>query len=307
MPAINRHPERLHPRLPVGVMLWFAGDSLPGVVNAAACAIFGCTEDQLLHDGWLSSVHPLDEPALLTAFAELASRQDRPVVLELRIARGRSVRLTMMPYLDDEGNPTVMGAFVDLTPTRVAEEKLAFMSMHDPMTGLPNRSLFLDHVARLITDYDSHVCILHVDLDQFQLINDAYGGIIGDTLIRHVARRLEYCRPRHGMLARLAGDEFLIVAPGTHVNDAMVLAGNIQSTVSQAIYVDDNRFQITACVGVAAAERGVDADGLLRDASTAMHAAKRHSRARLSANEKAWTDGRPRCKGHAGEHGTTNG
>ena len=177
----------------------------------------------------------------------------------------------------------------ELTDQAVAtmRDKLAHMALHDPLTGLANRTLLVQTLTQTLGRRPragrEHVGVLFLDLDNFKLINDAFGHAGGDELLQEVAGRVT-ARLRSGdLVARIGGDEFLIVLQG--VNDPAELdtaAQRLRSSFKVPFHVVGADTRISASIGVASAELGVPsaAEDLIREADLAMYEAKRRGRGR---------------------------
>jgi diguanylate cyclase (GGDEF)-like protein len=159
------------------------------------------------------------------------------------------------------------------------QEELAFLATHDPLTGLPNRTLILDRVEQmLVRSRRSHapVAALFIDLDNFKAINDTLGHGAGDELLRAVCARLQAVVRDIDALGRLGGDEFVIVAEGMSLDAGPeLIAERLLDSLTQPFELSgaDHRLTVTASVGIATGDRGC-AEDLLRDADIAMYRAK---------------------------------
>jgi diguanylate cyclase (GGDEF)-like protein/PAS domain S-box-containing protein len=187
---------------------------------------------------------------------------------------------------NDKGDPLRMaGSQTDITQRKIAEQRLQHEAIHDVLTGLPNRALFMDLLARSLarakrrTDYLFGV--LFLDLDRFKMINDSLGHMIGDQLLIAMARRLERCLRPGDVVARLGGDEFTILLDDIHdVNDALRIADRIQHELRQPFQLGGQEVFTTASIGIALSVAGYDhPEDLLRDSDTAMYRAKAMGRA----------------------------
>jgi diguanylate cyclase (GGDEF)-like protein/PAS domain S-box-containing protein len=167
----------------------------------------------------------------------------------------------------------------DLTEIKASEERVRHMALHDHLTGLPNRQLFLDRLdqaLRRAKRVGGHVALIYIDLDHFKGLNDAYGHAHGDRVLVETGLRLRSCVRESDTVARLGGDEFVVVLPDLLlIEDALPVAAKIQ----QSLYDPDTgggRLFLGASVGVACyPEHGLDQDTLLALADTAMYEAKR--------------------------------
>jgi diguanylate cyclase (GGDEF)-like protein len=171
------------------------------------------------------------------------------------------------------------------------EEELAFLATHDPLTGLPNRTLIVDRVEQMLARSarnQTPVAALFVDLDNFKSINDTLGHSVGDELLQGVAERLRGVVRQVDAVGRLGGDEFVVIA-GELSTDAgpELVAERLLEALGQPFKLgaDGNtRVMVTASIGIAAGER-TSADELLRDADIAMYQAKWDGKSRFAVFE----------------------
>ncbi len=182
------------------------------------------------------------------------------------------------------------GSQTDITERKTAEQRLRYEALHDALTSLPNRNLFLSRLESAVRQLKRRqayaFAVLFLDLDRFKVINDSLGHLIGDRLLNAVARRLEVCLREGDMVARLGGDEFAILLDDlSHVREAEMVAERILaelqrpfSLVGQEVYSDVSiGITLGANQGVEGADRLPDyerAEEVLRDADTAMYRAK---------------------------------
>jgi len=158
-------------------------------------------------------------------------------------------------------------------------------SLHDPLTRLPNRALLterLEHAVALATRSQRVVAVLYVDLDHFKAVNDEFGHDVGDRLLVAVAGRLSGVLRAGDTLARLSGDEFVILCEGLErAKSAEHVAERVTNAMEREFRLDDKSLTVTASVGIALAGSGEDVPGgLLRDADFAMYQAKQGGGAR---------------------------
>ncbi len=168
-------------------------------------------------------------------------------------------------------------AIRDLSERYRSEAKIAHMARHDPVTDLPNRVLLCERLAQALYTRrrDEHVAVMYLDLSRFKSINDAFGRAVGDILLRKVARRLLACVRESDMVARIGGDEFVIIQccpdPWRQAAD---LAERVIGVVGAPYEVNGHDVRLTTSVGIAVPNEGVTADELIGQAAMALRAAK---------------------------------
>lgn len=198
------------------------------------------------------------------------------------LVRGLAVR-------DPSGSAYRMaGSQTDITARKVTEERLQQGALHDALTGLPNRTLFVDRLrmamnrARRNPDY--RFAVLYMDLDRFKIINDGLGHLAGDQLLVEVGRNLRGCLRAADTVARLSGDEFaLLVEDVGDEAEAMAFADRILALFSSPFRLEGHEIFTSASIGIALLRDAHEAPSdMLRDADTAMYHAKGHGRSRAS-------------------------
>ncbi|HZI99263.1 MAG TPA: EAL domain-containing protein [Gemmatimonadaceae bacterium] len=181
----------------------------------------------------------------------------------------------------------------DLSLRRQTQEHLLYSTLHDALTGLPNRSLFterLRHAMRRAARHpDDLFAVLFLDLDRFKDINDNLGHFAGDELLRAVARRLEACIRPEDTVARLSGDEFAILLESiTDTSDAGRVAERIEEALSFPINLAGAEVTTSASMGIVTSSMAHDQpEQLLRSADMAMYRAKAAGRARYEMFDRA--------------------
>ena len=183
----------------------------------------------------------------------------------------------------------VRGTLQDLSEHKQIERQMRALAYYDGLTGLPNRALFKDQLARAVRQAGrdaGRVAVMFLDLDRFKQINDSLGHPVGDALLKAVATRLNGCLrggdnlgrndEESGATARLGGDEFTVMLTGlAQAEDAAKVAQRIVEAMARPFAVDGHELFVTASVGVAVyPEDGADVDTLLKNADVAMYNAK---------------------------------
>jgi diguanylate cyclase (GGDEF)-like protein len=177
----------------------------------------------------------------------------------------------------------------DMSARHDLERELYHRALHDPLTGLPNRALLDDRleqaVARLRRAAPGEALVVcYVDIDRFKSVNDTFGHEAGDRVVREVARRLAHAVRPGDTVARVGGDEFVIVCPDTGPTALEEIASRLQATIAEPIALPAHVIEVTASIGIASAhDPATPPAQLVRDADVAMYRAKRSGRGRVFA------------------------
>jgi diguanylate cyclase (GGDEF)-like protein/PAS domain S-box-containing protein len=171
----------------------------------------------------------------------------------------------------------LLAMVADVTEQRSAEEALRRQALHDVLTGLPNRALFMERLTRAAARQERAeegvVAVLFLDLDHFKVVNDLHGHEVGDGVLVEVAGRLEQAVRATDTVARLGGDEFAVICEGADTATASLVASRIQEAFKDPVSVAGERFPVSVSIGVALSPP-YSADSLLRYADSAMYHAK---------------------------------
>jgi diguanylate cyclase (GGDEF)-like protein/PAS domain S-box-containing protein len=247
---------------------------------------------------WLGRVHPDDRDALTQALDAHLTGPSEHFEYEHRIqhrdgsyrwmlTRGDAVR-------DIHGHATrVVGSQTDVTPRKEAERRLQHDAMHDALTGLPNRVLFLDRLDQAIRRSRRHqpdrcAAVLFLDLDRFKVVNDSLGHHIGDELLKAVAVRLQATLRPNDSVARLSGDEFtLLLDDVCDAREATMIAERVQQSLKVPFELDGRELFIDASIGIAVAHADSAPAEVMRDADVAMYRAKADGKGRHAVFDAA--------------------
>jgi len=171
-----------------------------------------------------------------------------------------------------------VGFFSDITERKKHEEKIAWQANHDALTGLSNRKYFLDCLERSVLNARLHglrLAVLFIDLDGFKLVNDTYGHEVGDLLLKWVAELLQKTVRRNDVVARMGGDEFVVMIEISGNADAKLVANKLIETLLLPQRLAGHEIHFGASIGVALfPEDGQEPSDLLRRADEGMYAAK---------------------------------
>jgi diguanylate cyclase (GGDEF)-like protein/PAS domain S-box-containing protein len=242
-------------------------------------------------EAWFERVHAQDLQPLKAALDDHVSGKIEHFQHEHRIRHenGR-YRWMLCRGVAVRGADTVAtriaGSLTDITERAATQEYLRRAALHDALTGLPNRTLFLELLSQALDQSkrrpERRFAVLFLDVDRFKIINDSLGHLAGDELLISVSRRLESCLREGDALARLGGDEFTILLSDLeHVSQATVIAERIQTSLQTPLLVGGREVFTSASIGIAFS--GADysnPEDIMRDADTAMYRAKTLGKAR---------------------------
>ncbi|CAG8869900.1 hypothetical protein PS627_03723 [Pseudomonas fluorescens] len=181
-----------------------------------------------------------------------------------------------------------VAVFADISSLKHAQAKLDYQAHHDPLTGLPNRTLFENRLQAALTSAqvsNRQGAVLFLDLDRFKHINDSLGHPVGDLLLKGIAQRLKDQVRDVDTVARLGGDEFIILLPGLHKSsDANTIANKLLMCFSAPFQAGEHEFFTSASIGISLyPQDGGDVAELIRNADAAMYRSKAKGRNRVEA------------------------
>jgi diguanylate cyclase (GGDEF)-like protein/PAS domain S-box-containing protein len=234
-------------------------------------------------------------------FADLVFSEDREMALEKHRLRmdGNDIPRYQMRILRKDGDiawvevsgariewdgrPASLNFLSDITERKAIEEKIHFMAQHDPLTSLPNRTLFFDRLERALSlakRERRNLAVMFVDLNDFKPVNDTFGHGVGDLLLQSVAHRIESALRASDTVARIGGDEFVVLLPNLeHPVDVKNVAGKLGQVLSEPFNLDGQIVAISASIGTAVfPDHGNDAVSLCRHADKMMYNDKARSK-----------------------------
>ena len=251
-------------------------------VSPSCTTLIGYTQEELIGMDPYQLSSTEDWKGIQGAMA--AARTGRHVRTSLRIRNSSGVytwfEMSVRPLYDNLGAITqIQTSSRDISEQKAVEAQLSHQALHEPLTGLPNRSLFLDrlrHAMTLAKRSGGQMTVMFMDLDRFKIINDSMGHEAGDRLIQAVARRLMDVVREGDTVARLGGDEFgVLLEYGITESDAEVVAQRILDAIEPPFTFSGQEMYVSASVGIAFSSPEVeDPEDLLRYADVAMYRAK---------------------------------
>jgi len=263
-------------------------------VNEAYLALFGFAREEVIGRTAVE-LKVWEDAQERERFVQLVRERGSVRNFETRM-RKRSGEIVEVQFtaevMENGGESCLLVSVADVTGQREAERRAEFLATRDALTGLPNRVAALDrlqHGMERAAAAGRSLAVIHLDIDRFKSVNEALGYAAGDTLIRQVTARLEAALAPGDTLARIAGDEFLVIAESlAGPAEATKVAGRLVAELQRPFLVDGRQLHVTASAGVSIGpDYAVDAERLLRRADTAMHAAKEGGRGQYRLYDQA--------------------
>jgi diguanylate cyclase (GGDEF)-like protein/PAS domain S-box-containing protein len=283
----NRYRELFEESL--GLICRHDLDGKLSMVNPAAASDLGFQKGELIGRNLRDLLSPrgaLSFPAYLGA----VRAQSRVEGLMEVVTKGGAVRIWHYrnSVVEEPGSASyVLGHAVDITERIHAEKEARRLALHDSLTGLANRALFLDRLEHALSDARRHhrgVAVLYLDLDGFKQVNDGFGHAAGDWVLQETASRLRSALRATDTVARLGGDELGVVLANITAGRAGAIAASLVRSLASGFRYDAKALDVTASVGLAWFPRDADsAEGLLVQADAAMYTAKRAGKNRWAA------------------------
>lgn len=245
--------------------------------NLAACRFFECTKEELTSMNVVDVIpHNLEEsPVAIKRKLKKEGIAEAQFLIRGRI---KVLELIITPTVW-RGKKVIVGVGKDITERKQAEARILHMAYHDALTGFPNRVFFKEKLAAAMNQArheGSKLSVLFLDLDRFKIVNDTLGHDCGDTLLRGVAERLKSCLQPDDVVARLSGDEFIILSKGAQrPSEVLKVAQKIIRAIKDPFVLADREFHITVSIGAAIfPDDGSNEVNLIKNADTAMYRAK---------------------------------
>ena len=258
-------------------------------VNEAGARVHGISVDELIGRNVSDFLHPSSVGGMLEIAANMFERggtnTDRMEVLAYG-ADGDTVYLDLrVAYSAEDMRYYVVER--DATERKARDEQLAALheelrkqALTDVLTGIPNRAAFKEESDAIKTD-DAEACLLILDIDNFKWINDSYGHVVGDTVLRRIAAGVSAAIGTDDLLARIGGDEFAVIT--RDVASIETLAAAVQAALDTVYEIDDMQMDVSVSIGLARREAGETSTNWLRRADRKMYNQKESRRASVSA------------------------
>ncbi|SER18921.1 PAS domain S-box-containing protein/diguanylate cyclase (GGDEF) domain-containing protein [Gracilibacillus ureilyticus] len=250
-------------------------------------SLFGLTQNQFITNGelWKGIIHPDDREKVAESEALLHS--GNAVQVDFRIIHPTEgekwVTKVSKPITNDRGMITqINGQFMDITTQKELENELRYMAYFDDLTDLPNRKMLDRHVKKALARSKRHhhsFSLMFVDLDDFKQVNDTLGHDAGDQLLVDVVERLGHCTREEDLIARIGGDEFIVVFEETTKKEIEEIAKRIIQSATKPYILGENEARISVSIGVSMyPDDGDDKETLIKNADKAMYFAKNNGK-----------------------------
>ncbi len=246
----------------------------------------GENSDTIEWDDFVRAIDEKDQRFFIRA-VESTAKTHRPFRLmhKLTNAFGEKLHVLTEGKLSRrlDGTPIVSGISMDISEQTESQRMIEKLAFYDPLTNLPNRTLFNDRLSKALKDArrrKEKVGVFFLDLDRFKNVNDTLGHTLGDLLLKEVAARLRKCLRESDTVARIGGDEFVVITPMLHgEDDAKVVAKKLLTAMQDRWELGDKTLFTTTSIGVALyPDHADDVETLVKFADTAMYRAKEEGR-----------------------------
>ena len=258
--------------------------------NPTASSLLNRPNDALIGQFIGDVVKLLDRESKITYQFDLPyliQQANHHVLLPRQILINEQEELVVAPSIsqireEDEAIAGIVLVLRDMRDLDAAEEHIRHQALHDALTGLANRNVFINRLQYILDHYHlhHHHAVLFIDLDRFKIINDSLGHIVGDKLLIQVGQRLERCIRSHDLVARLGGDEFTILLDGVNdLHDVLRVTDRLLSVVAEPYHIDGYKVFTAASIGIVVIDDHYKHyHEVLRDVDSAMYRAKSQGR-----------------------------
>ncbi len=231
------------------------------------------------------SEDPLNEYAKEATQKAIQGEQQEPYIISIYKKDGSSayIEVTEFPIFDEQGNVVeVEGIARDITLQYLAQQKLDYISQHDPLTGILNRLSLFHQLEKSIENAHSNqttLAVLYLDLDHFKEVNDTLGHDVGDTLLKESVKRVQSCIRKDDLFARIGGDEFVVILEQLEKENISHIAQKILAQLTKIFELKGENVNVSVSIGIALYPHdGTDTNTLIKYADEAMYASKESGR-----------------------------
>lgn len=257
-------------------------------VNRAFETLFGYSREEVVEGR--AEIVPEGRESDVEALRDKVLKGESMFVESMRLHKDGSpvpVSILGYPFRIKNRNAGAFFVFNDISERKQYEQKLTHLALHDSLTGLPNRALFMERLGRAMSRgarrSDYRFAVLMIDLDRFKQINDSLGHLVGDKMLVETGGRIAGCVREMDTVARLGGDEFAVILEEFRTREEVIqIVQRILREVEQPLYCEDNVVRTTASAGVVLDTRHYEApESILRDADISMYKAKEQGKNRF--------------------------
>lgn len=248
--------------------------------NEACARLFGyASREEFLQSGRIESVHPHERDSIVRRLRDHGTVTNEEVELRGRGDVSVWALENVRRVVPEDGGPAMLeGILLDISDRKNAEQEIEFKAYHDALTQLPNRTLFLDRLDLALGHARRNqtcLAVLFLDLDNMKAVNDTFGHATGDRVLQVVSQRLTESLRGGDTVARVGGDEFLILLSIKGPSDAETVARKILARLSEPLIIESDELYLTTSIGVAIYPAdGADSEALIHHADGAMYRVK---------------------------------